>query len=247
MLTDAAGVGLALFAVWVSSRPPDPQRTYGYYRAEILAALANAVVLVGVSGFVLYEAVERFLAPPAVAGGPVAVVAAVGLLVNGAGVVLLRGRSGESLNLKGAYFEVLSDALTSVGVLAAGLVIWLTGWWWVDPAVSLGIGLFILPRTWALLREAVGILLEGTPAGIDPAEVRAAVAAVPGVSGVHDLHVWAITTGVNAASLHVVLSDAARIGEVLTDVHECLRHRFPIRHVTVQAEPPGWPEHETHL
>jgi cobalt-zinc-cadmium efflux system protein len=132
-------------------------------------------------------------------------------------------------------------------VLAAGLVIWLTGWRWVDPVMSAGIGLFILPRTWALLREAVGILLEGTPAGLDPAEVRAAVAAVPGVAGVHDLHLWAITTGVNAASVHVVLADASRLGEVLTAVHECLRHRFPIHHVTVQAEPPDWPEHETHL
>lgn len=246
MLTDAAGVGLALFAIWLATRPPDPRRTYGYHRAEILAALVNAVVMVGVSLFVLYEAYERFRDPPAVAGGPVAVVAAVGLVVNGAGVLLLHRGSGESLNLKGAYFEVLSDALTSVGVLAAGLVIWLTGAAWVDPLVSAAIGLFILPRTWALLRDAVGVLLEGTPAGIDAGAARAAVEKLPGVAGVHDLHLWALTSGVNAASLHVVLADGADLGAVLTAVHGCLRHEFPIHHVTVQAEPPGWPEHETH-
>lgn len=247
MLTDAAGIGLALFAVWLAGRPPDPRRTYGYYRAEILAALANAVVLIGVSAYVLYEAYQRFRSPPEVAGGPVAIVAAIGLVVNGIGVVLLRRGANESLNLKGAYFEVLSDALTSVGVLAAGLIIWLTDGWWVDPLVSVGIGLFILPRTWALLREAVGVLLEGTPADIDPAAVREAVAAVPGVAGVHDLHLWTITSGVNAASLHVVLADPGRLGDTLTGVHDCLRQRFPIHHATVQAEPPDWPEHETHL
>lgn len=247
MLTDVGGLGLALFAAWVGGRSPGPRRTYGYYRAEILAALVNATVLLAVSGWVLWEAVARLLAPPPVDGGPVAFVAAVGLVVNVVGVVLLHSQKGESLNLKGAYLEVLSDALASVGVLAAGLVVWLTGWRWVDPAVSVGIGLFILPRTWGLLGEAVGVLLEGTPTGIDTAEVRAAVAAVPGVAGVHDLHLWAITTGVNAASLHVVLADPVRLGEVLTAVHDRLRHAFPIHHVTVQAEPPDWPEHETHL
>ena len=140
-------------------------------------------------------------------------------------------------------------SVTSIpGVIVAGLVVWLTGWNRADPLVSVGIGLFILPRTWALLREAAGVLLEGTPAELDPAAVRRVVAEVPGVSGVHDLHLWAITTGVNAASLHVVLADAAALGPpVLTAVHECLRRRFPIHHVTVQAEPPGWPEGETHL
>ena len=246
MLTDAAGIGLALFAVWLARRPPDPKRTYGYYRAEILAALVNAVVLVGVSIYVLYEAYVRFRAPPAVNGGPVAVVAAIGLLVNGVGVVLLHRGSGESLNMKGAYYEVLSDALTSVGVLIAGVVIWLTHWWWVDPLVSAGIGLFILPRTLTLLKEAVDVLLEGTPAEIDPEAVRTALAAVPGVTAVHDLHLWTITTGVNAASVHVVLGDAAALGEVLTAVHECLAHQFPIHHATVQAEPPNWPAHDSH-
>jgi cobalt-zinc-cadmium efflux system protein len=246
MLTDAAGVGLALFAVWLAGRPPDARRSYGYHRAEILAALANAAILVAASGWILYEAAERIAKPPAVAAGPVVAVAFVGLAVNGLGILLLHSGSGESINVKGAYLEVLSDALSSVGVIAAAAVMWATGWMLLDPLVSVAIGLFILPRTWGLLRQAAHVLLEGTPDGIDPGEVRAAVAALPGVAGVHDLHVWSLTAGVNAASLHVVLAESAALGDVLTEVHECLRHSFPIHHVTVQAEPAGWEEHGTH-
>ncbi len=245
MLTDTVGVGLALSAVWLAARPADPRRSYGYYRAEILAALANASVLVIVCGFVLYAAYRRFQNPPTVAAGPV-VVALVGLAVNGAGVLLLHKGAGESLNVKGAYLEVLSDAVTSVGVIVAAAVMWATGWMLIDPLVSAGVGLFILPRTWVLLRQATNVLLEGTPAGIDPNAVRTAVAAVPGVAGVHDLHLWALTAGVNAASVHVVLADGVPLGEVLTGVHECLRNRFPIHHATVQVEPPGWEEYDTH-
>jgi cobalt-zinc-cadmium efflux system protein len=247
MLTDAAGVGLALFAVWLAGRPPDPKRSYGYHRAEILAALANAAILLAASGWLLYEAYERITNPPAVEAGPVVAVAFVGLLVNGGGILLLRAGSAESINVKGAYLEVLSDAVTSVGVIVAAGVMWATGWMLIDPLVSVAIGLFILPRTWGLLKQAAHVLLEGTPEGIDPGAVRAAVSGLPGVAGVHDLHLWSLTAGVNAASLHVVLGTGAALGEVLTAVHECLRHRFPIHHVTVQAEPPDWnEEHDTH-
>jgi cobalt-zinc-cadmium efflux system protein len=246
MLTDVAGTGLALLAIRYARRPATPRRTYGFQRTEILAALANAVVLVGVSGFVLYEAFQRFRDPPAVSSGPMLAVAAVGLAVNAAGVWLLRAGSAESLNLKGAYFEVLSDALTSVGVILAAGVMWATGWYWADPLVSAGIGLFILPRTWALLSDAVHVLSEGTPADLDPGAVRAALAGLPGVAGVHDLHAWALTSGVNVLTVHLAMADGADLGAVLTAAHRRLTADFPVAHVTVQAEPFGWAEAKTH-
>ncbi|MBX9581620.1 MAG: cation diffusion facilitator family transporter [Gemmataceae bacterium] len=247
MLTDVAGTGLALLALRFARRPASPERTYGFYRAEILAALTNAVVLIGVSLYVLYEAYRRFREPPEVQSLPMLAVAAVGLAVNVLAMWLLRAGSGESLNLKGAYFEVLSDALTSVGVIVAGVVMWATGWYYADPLVSAGIGLFILPRTWNLLREAVGVLLEGTPADVNLTAVREAIAGVPGVAGTHDLHVWSLTSGMNALSVHVVLAAGADLAAVLTGVHGRVTGGFPISHVTVQAEPPGWQEGETHL
>ena len=247
MLTDVAGVGLALLAIRFAARPATPERTYGFHRAEILAALANGVVLIGISVFILYEAYKRFLEPPAVAGGWMLAIAALGLVVNLAAMWLLRAGSSQSLNVKGAYLEVLSDALSSLGVIVAAGVIWTTGWYYADPLVSVGIGLFILPRTWRLLKEATGVLLEGTPSEINLGAVRAAVEAVPGVSGVHDLHVWTLTSGVNAMSLHVVLSEGSVLDEVLTAVHAKVRSEFAIAHVTVQVEPIGWERLETHL
>jgi cobalt-zinc-cadmium efflux system protein len=247
MLTDVAGTGLALLAIRFARRPASPERTYGYYRAEILAALTNAVVLIGVSLYVLYEAYRRFREPPDVQSGAMILVAVVGLGVNAVSMWLLRGASGESLNLKGAYFEVLSDALTSVGVIIAGVVMWATGWYYADPLVSAGIGLFILPRTWSLLKDAAGVLLEGTPSDVNLAAVREAIASVPGVAGVHDLHAWALTSGVNSLSVHVVMSGGAELPAVLTGVRDRVTGGFPVSHVTVQVEPPGWAEGETHL
>lgn len=246
MLTDAAGVGLALLAVWFGERPPTPQRTYGFHRAEILAALANAVVLLVLSGFVLVEAYRRFRAPPAVQGGPVLLVAALGLVVNVAGLLVMRSGSRESLNLKGAYFELLSDALTSVGVIIAAAVMWWTGWYYADPLISAAIGLFIVPRTWRLLKEAVHILLEGVPPGIDMEEVRKTLSQVPGVVSVHDLHVWALTSGMNAASLHAVLLDGADFDEVSRALRAQARVAFDIAHITVQIERAGCAPHEAH-
>lgn len=247
MLTDVGGLGLALFAAWMSSKPATPGRTYGYYRVEILAALANAVVLFLMSFFILYEAYRRFREPSEVASLPMMVVAGVGFVVNVIGIMMLRKSSSESLNMKGAYLEVVGDLLGSIGVLAAGVVMLTTGWWYADPLFSVVIGLFILPRTWNLLSDAVGVLLEGTPAGIDLAAVRDAIARVPGVAGVHDLHVWTITSGVNALSAHVVMSAGGDLGRVLTQVRETVTKVFPISHVTVQVEPPGYVEQETHL
>lgn len=247
MLTDVAGTGLALFAIRFARRPASPERTYGYYRAEILAALANAVVLIGVSAYILYEAYRRLREPPEVQSLAMLIVAAVGLAVNLVAIWLLKEGSSESLNLKGAYFEVLSDALTSIGVIAAGLIMLTTGWYYADPLISAGIGLFILPRTWRLLSDAVGVLLEGTPSDVNLAAVREAIAAVPGVAGVHDLHAWALTSGVNALSAHVVTAAGADLAAVLGGVRDRVTQGFPIAHVTVQIEPPDWEEGETHL
>ena len=240
MLTDVAGVALALVAIRFAARPATPERTYGFYRAEILAALANAVVLIAISFYILYEAWLRFRNPPTVESGAMLWVAGVGLVVNLVSMRLLRSASNESLNMKGAYFEVLSDMLTSIGVIIAGVIMLTTGWYYADPLVSAGIGLFILPRTWKLLREAVGVLLEGTPADVNLAALRATMADVPGVMGVHDLHVWSLTSGTNALSAHVVMAPGAIHTDVLRAVHAAVTTSHPIAHATLQVEPPEW-------
>lgn len=247
MLTDVAGLGLALFAIKFAERPATPERTYGYYRVEILAAVVNAVVLLGISLYVLYEAYERFRNPPEVQSKAMLIVAVIGLAVNIAGIFILREGSQESLNMKGAYFEVLSDMLTSVGVIIAGAVMWATNWYYADPLISAGIGLFIFPRTWVLLKEAVGVLLEGAPADVNLTALREAIGKVAGVVGVHDLHVWSLTSNVNALSVHAVLDDGAKHDEVLAAVRECVTHNFKIAHATIQVESKGCAENETHL
>ena len=247
MLTDVAGLGLALFAIRFAERPATPERTYGFYRVEILAALTNAVVLIGISLYILYEAWQRFKHPPEVESKGMLLVAVIGLVVNMAGIFILRKGSKESLNMKGAYFEVLSDMLTSVGVIIAGVIMLATGWYYADPLISAGIGLFILPRTWVLLKEAVGVLLEGTPTDVNVTALREAMGNVEGVAGVHDLHVWTLTSGVNAMSAHAVLVGGANHDEVLRAVQQYVTHNFKIAHATVQVESKGCEEHETHL
>lgn len=247
MLTDVGGLALALFAIWFAERPATPEHTYGYYRIEILAALTNAIVLIGMSIYILYEAYQRFRSPPTVSSGPMLAIASLGLVVNVVGVALMRTGSTESLNMKGAYFELLSDALTSVGVIVAAIIMLTTGWYYADPLLSAGIGLFILPRTWSLLREAVGILLEGTPSDINMAVLRQSLNQLTGVAGVHDLHVWALTSGVYAMSLHAVLADGAAHDDVLRLVREHAHAQFKIAHVTVQVERQGCAEFESHL
>lgn len=236
MATDVGGLAFALFAIWIGQRPPDGKKTYGYYRAEILAALANGAVLFGVAVYILYEAYERFRDPVRVASGPMLAVAAVGLVVNLVGMYLLRAGSAESLNVKGAYLEVMGDLLGSIGVLVAGGVIWLTGWNWVDPAFSVVIGLFILPRTWRLLREAVDVLLEGTPAGVDLNAVEKALAESRSVEGVHDLHAWSVTSGKNLLSAHVRVEEGTDRDEILRQLRKLLRERFGFDHVTLEIE-----------
>jgi len=247
MLTDVAGVGLALLAIKFAERPASPERTYGYYRVEILAALTNAVVLILISLYILYEAYQRFKNPPEVESGWMLGVASVGLVINIIGVMILRAGSKESLNMKGAYFEVLSDMLTSIGVIIAGVIMLTTGWYYADPLISEGIGLFILPRTWILLRDAVGVLLEGTPSDVNIVKLRKSLSAIEGVAEIHDLHVWSLTSGVNALSVHAVLADGAEHDDVLTRVHEHCVEEFKITHVTVQTERKGFASHETHI
>lgn len=246
MLTDVAGLGLALLAVRFGAKEATPERTYGYYRVEILAAAVNAVLLIGVSAYILVEAYRRFLNPPDVASGWMLIVAVVGLGVNLLSMHVLKRGSADSLNLRGAYFEVISDMLGSVGVIVAAVVIRATGWLAADPAVSAAIGLFILPRTWRLLSEAVGVLLEGTPRDIDLLVLRSSLSQVKGVSDVHDLHVWALTSGVNAMSVHVVAPDGDDRDTVIARVRQCARERR-IAHVTVQVETVGCARQETHL
>ncbi|HEX2373373.1 MAG TPA: cation diffusion facilitator family transporter [Actinomycetota bacterium] len=244
VLADGAGIGLALLAIRFAARPPSPQRTFGYYRLEILAAVVNAVLLFGVAGFVLVEAWRRLTEPPEVASGLMLAVAAVGLVANAVSMWLLRGAQHHSLNLRGAYLEVLGDLLGSVAVLAAAAVIALTGFWAADPIASVLIGLLILPRTWRLLREAVDVLLEAAPKGVDLAEVRKHLLETPGVTDVHDLHAWTITSGLPVLSVHVVLERDADAGQVLDGLGACLAGHFDIEHSTFQLEQPEHRGHE---
>jgi len=238
MLTDAVGLGMALAAISVASRASSGgRRTFGLYRLEILAALANAVLLFGVAGYVLVEAARRFGDPPEVPGLPVLAVGAVGLVVNAAVMGLLRAGSRESLNLEGAYLEVVSDALGSLGVLVAAVVLLTTGWPYVDPIVGAGIGLFILPRAWRLGREALRILIQAAPPGLDVGALRAELAAIPDVVDVHDLHVWTLTSELEVASAHVMVRAGSDAHAALDRARELLRDRYGLSHATLQVEP----------
>jgi cobalt-zinc-cadmium efflux system protein len=241
MLADAGGLGLALFAIWVAARPPTPEKTYGYYRAEILAALVNAFVLLAVAGAILVEAWERVRDPRPVLAVPMLLVAVAGLLVNIAGMRLLRRGSAASLNVRAAYLEVMSDALSSAGVLAAAVVMLVTGWTLADPAVGVVIAVMIVWRTWSLMTQAVNVLLEGTPAHLELGKIEDAMLAVNGVRRVHDLHVWTLTSGREAMSAHVVAEDVREIDRLLEELHAVLHARFGIDHTTIQveSEPPS--------
>jgi cobalt-zinc-cadmium efflux system protein len=236
MLTDVAGLGLALAAMKFAERPPSPRRTYGYHRVEILAAAANGVALLGIGCYILYEAWRRFASPRPIAAVEVLAVAAVGLLVNVAGALLLRAGSKASLNVRSAYNEVLADALSSLGVIAGALVMRASGWYWVDPLVAAAIALWVLPRTVSLLREALQVLLEGTPRDVDLAALRATMEGVPGVKKVHDLHVWTLTSGVHALSAHAVVAGGAAHDQVLVALRARVTEEYPISHLTVQLE-----------
>ena len=236
MFTDAAGIGLALFAIWFARRPSTPEKSFGYYRVEIFAAMLNAVLLFAVAAYILYEAMQRFAAPPEVIGLPMLAIASGGLIVNLVSMRLLHGGAQTSLNLRGAYLEVMGDLLGSAAVIVAGVVIILTGWTPIDPIASVLIAALILPRTWSLLREAVDILLQATPKGVDLDEVRRHLLRARGVIDVHDLHAWTLTSGVNVVSLHAVMAPGAEPASVLDELCACLTDDFDMEHSTVQLE-----------
>ena len=236
MFTDVFGIGLALAAIGIAGRPATDSRTFGFLRFEILAAAVNAVLLFGVAAFVLFFAWQRLSDPPEVSSGLMLAVALVGLGANAISLWVLRKAQGHSLNMRGAYLEVLGDFAGSAAVIVAALVIALTGWQQADAVASAVIGLLILPRTWGLLREAVDILLEATPKGVDLDAVRSHIVAAAGVADVHDLHVWTITSGMNVVSAHVVLDDGADAPLVLDELCRCLSGDFDIEHSTFQLE-----------
>ncbi|WP_433532294.1 cation diffusion facilitator family transporter [Micromonospora sp. CA-263727] len=238
MFTDVLGIGMALAAITAASRASrDGQRTFGLYRMEVLAALANAVLLFGVALYVLVEAVRRLGEPPEVLAGPMLAVALAGLVANIVAFLLLRSGSKESLNVRGAYLEVLGDLFASIGVIVAAGVIAVTDWWYADPIIAVAVGVFILPRTYQLGRAALRVLVQAAPPHVDVAEVRDGLRAVDGVADVHDLHVWTLTSGMEVASAHLTLGGGADLADVLAAARRVLHDRFAIEHATLQVEP----------
>ncbi|MFC8124384.1 cation diffusion facilitator family transporter [Streptomyces sp. NPDC057302] len=251
MATDALGLGMALLAIQFASRPATENRTFGYARAEILAALANCLLLLGVGGYVLYEAIQRFITPAETEGGLTIVFGVIGLVANMISLSLLVRGQKDSLNVRGAFLEVMADALGSLAVIVAAVLILTTGWQAADPIASLVIGLMIVPRTVKLLRETLNVLLESAPKGVDMAEVRSHILDLPGVEDVHDLHAWTITSGMPVLSAHVVVStetlNAIGNEKMLHELQGCLGDHFDVEHCTFQLEPVGHAEHEAKL
>jgi len=235
MFTDALGLGMALAAIRFAQRPATPQKTYGFYRTEILVALANGIILVGVSAYILFEASQRLRQPPDVDAVPMLIVACGGLAVTLIGVKLLRGGAEESLNVRGAFLEVLSDMFGAIGTIAAAIVLLTTGWPYADVIASVFIGVLILPRAWGLLKSVVDVLLEAAPNGMRVEEIQAALCQVSGVHSAHDIHVWTITSGFVAMSGHVE-ANGRPSEEVLHDLQTLVRDRFGIEHATLQVE-----------
>ncbi len=244
MLTDVAALGLSLFAIWAAQRPATPQKTYGYHRLEILAALANGATLVAMAILIFAEAYRRWASPPVVKGGLMLAVACGGLAVNLASLWILHGGRGESLNVRGAWLHVFTDTLGSLQAIVAGALIAAFGWTWADPLASVLIGALVIVSSWGLLKESVGVLMEGVPAHVKLDDVTEAMARVPGVVAVHDLHVWTITSGFVSLSAHVVVEPACP-DDVLWRVRSLLHDRFGIEHSTIQVErtqPPRTPD-----
>jgi cobalt-zinc-cadmium efflux system protein len=237
MFTDTAALVIALMAIRIGKRPADKLRTYGYNRFEILAAAANAILLFGVGIYILFEAYERLKNPPDIQSTGMLFIAALGLVVNLISMRVLSGGKNNSMNMKGAYLEVWSDMLGSLGVIVGAAIIAYTNWTWVDSAVAVGIGLWVLPRTWMLLKGSINVLLEGVPEGLALSELESALTAVPGVKSVHDLHVWAVTTGKASITAHVVAGTGAeQYPQLLIEIREMLATKFDLHHSTVQIE-----------
>jgi cobalt-zinc-cadmium efflux system protein len=248
MLTDVAGLSLALFAAVLAQRPPTDRLTWGYRRAEVLAAAAQAAVLLAVGAFILIEGVRRLIEPPEVTSGLMVVFGVVGLIGNTVAIGLLARSRSDNLNLRAAFLEVVNDALGSVAVLVAAAVIAGTGWTRADAVASLVIGVLIIPRTWSLLRETVDVLLEGTPRGVDLSEVRSHILAVPHVQALHDLHASTVASGLPVLSVHVVVDDECfhdgHLTSMLDLLQGCLAGHFDVEHSTFQFEPASHFSHE---
>lgn len=236
MFTDSAALAIALAAIRIGRRPADNRRTYGYRRFEILAAAFNAVLLFAVAAYVLYEGIHRFFDPQPVQSLGMLLVATAGLAINLVAMRVLAGGKDDSLNIKGAYLEVWADMLGSLGVIAAAVLIYFTGWRWVDPAVAIAIGLWVLPRTWVLLRDTANILLQGVPRGIDLNAIRSAIKSVPNVAEVHDLHLWSIAGDDKSLTVHVVLLPGNAPDPVRLAIAQMLHDEFDISHATLQME-----------
>lgn len=248
MMTDVAALVIALMAIKLGQKDADEKRTFGYRRFEILAAAFNAVLLFGIAIYVFVEAIKRFAEPQEVQSWGMLIVAAVGLVVNLISMRLLTAGKDASFNVKGAYLEVWADMIGSVGVIAGALAIKFTGFTWIDPVVAVGIGLWVLPRTWILLRDTANVLLEGVPGGLKLSELRSAVSAVPGVAGLHDVHVWSMSNDDVSATMHVTLATDASAGDVRLSITKLLAERYEIEHATIQTEGPGEPcEEREHL
>lgn len=236
MMTDVAALAIALMAIRLGRKAPDEKRTFGYRRFEILAAAFNAVLLFAVAIYVFVEAIKRFNEPQEIQSWGMLIVATIGLGVNLVSMRLLTAGKDASFNVKGAYLEVWADMIGSVGVILGALAIRFTGWTWVDPVVAVAIGLWVLPRTWILLRDTTNVLLEGVPAGLSLKEVRAAIGEVPGVQSLHDLHIWSVSNDEVSCTVHVVLAKDATAEPVRQTVMEVIKDHFDIGHVTIQTE-----------
>jgi len=253
MLIDVAGLVMALLAISFAQKPATPITTYGFFRAEILASLLNSIFLILLSVFIIYEAAQRIFSPPELSGMPIIIIASVGLGINLLGIRLLsklrlenhssdktREKSDlnreENLNIHGAYLEVLADTIGSVGVIVAGIIILATRFYLADPIISIGIVVLILPRTWLLLRKAIHILIEGTPSHLHHEEIKNSIMRVRGVTGVFDLHIWTITSGIHALSAHVVIIDNNRSADILQEINSILEKNYAINHATIQIE-----------
>lgn len=245
MLTDVGGLALSLLAISFTRKKPTPQRTYGFYRTEILASLANSIALILLSIYIFYEGYRHLFQPPEIQSIPMTIIGVVGLAVNLFSVRTLGSHphdsdghkhEEENLNIKGARLEVLSDTIGAVGIIVTGIIIFTTKFYFADAIFSIGLAIFILPRTWSLLRKSINILMEGVPVGIEYEEVKNAILEVKGVTGLFDLHIWSITSGVNALSAHVVIIDQSKASMILNEITDILHNKFKITNSTIQIE-----------
>jgi len=238
MLSDASSLALSLAAIWFSAKPASPNKTYGFYRFEILAALFNGVTLFVIAGFIVWEAIQRFYNPPTVAGGSMMLIAAIGLFANllSAWALMRKGDVKNNVNLRSAYLHVIGDALGSVGAIIAGLAMWRFGWYVADPVISVLVALLILKGAWGVIQHTIHILMEGTPVTINQNEVKKALESIEGVVDVHDLHIWTITSGLDSLSCHILIEDHQDSQKILQDAIHMIEEKFKILHTTIQIE-----------